>query len=220
MKQVIVGFATEGKTDERFLRGVIQRSFEEVAFECTGPLEILPVQHIAHKGGVFSAVVKKYAEEADRLGVMVLCVHADAEAATDDDTFTNKINPAFSAIENIAGGSVCKNLAAIVPVQMIEAWMLCDKSLLKAEIGTNKSDEDLVLHKDPETYADPKKIIEDAIRIARQDLTKRRRRNLTISELYLPIGQKVALMELEKLPSYRKFKEEIRQAFRKLNYLH
>jgi len=97
--------------------------------------------------------------------------------------------------------------------------MLCDKNLLKAEIGTNQSNIELGLHKNPETYPDSKEIIEHAIRIARQGITRRRRRRLTISELYLPIGQKTALQALERLPSYLKFKEEIRQAFRKLNYL-
>jgi len=33
-KQVIIGFTTEGKTDVQFLESVIQRSFEDVAFEC------------------------------------------------------------------------------------------------------------------------------------------------------------------------------------------
>ena len=50
-------------------------------------------------------------------------------------------------------------------------------------------------------------------------MPKRRRKSLKIAELYSPIGQKVALNELEKLESYQKFKKAIRSAFRKLNYL-
>lgn len=219
MNQVIVGFATEGKTDERFLRGVIQRSFEDVAFECRGQVEILPVQYIERRDGDFIDVVKSYAEEADKSGVMVLCIHADADAPTDAQTFEHKIAPAFAAVQNIIDRAVCKNLAAVVPVQMMEAWMLGDKEVLKAELGTNKSNKELGLNKKPETYPDPKQTIVDAIRIARAGITKRRRRDLSISELYLSIGQKTALQELEKLSSYRKFKEEIRRAFRKLNYL-
>ena len=219
MKQVIIGFATEGPTDERFLRSVIQRSFEEVAFECRGQVEILPVQHIEHKLGNFIEVVKNYAEEADKLGVMVLCVHADADGPTDVRTFNDKIAPAFAAVENTIDTSVCRNLAAVVPVQMMEAWMLCDKNLLKAEIGTDQNNAELGLHKNPETYANPKQVIENAIRVASQGFTRRRRHRLSISELYLPIGQKTALQKLERLPSYRKFKEGIRQAFRRLNYL-
>lgn len=51
-------------------------------------------------------------------------------------------------------------------------------------------------------------------------MPKRRRKGLKIGELYSPIGQQLALEALEKLESYQKFKEAIRSAFRKLNYLH
>ncbi|MDO9111380.1 MAG: hypothetical protein Q7U40_12035, partial [Desulfatirhabdiaceae bacterium] len=61
--------------------------------------------------------------------------------------------------------------------------------------------------------------IENAIRIGRHNLPKRRRHKLTIAELYAPIGQKIILNSLEKLPSYQKFKEAVRGAFINLNYL-
>jgi len=77
-RQVSIGFTTEGPTDFRFLESVIQRSFEDVAFECSGQVEVLPVQYIEKQNGNFVDVVKNYAQEAERLGVMVLCVHADA----------------------------------------------------------------------------------------------------------------------------------------------
>ena len=165
-------------------------------------------------------MVEKCARQAEKNGIMVLCVHTDADSKTDENTFDNKINPAFTAIGDLSYRSLCNNLVAIVPVQMTEAWMLADRKLLKEEVGTSKSDMELGIDKEPEDYSNPKHIIENAIRKARQDLTRRRRRNLTISELYSPIGQKVALKSLEKLPSFQKFKKAVRGAFVKLNYLH
>lgn len=218
-KQVIIGFTIEGRTDIRFLASVIQRTFENVAFECSGQVEVLPVQYIEKQNGNFIEVVKNYARQAEKMGVMVLCVHADADAATDADTFHHKIDPAFTAVNHEHGEDVCKNLVAIVPVQMTEAWMLSDKDLLKAEIGTNKNDVELGIHKVPEAYSDPKGVIKTAIRIARQDLTRRHRRELTIGELYSLIGQKIALNTLETLPSYKKFNKAVRGAFKELNYL-
>jgi len=138
---------------------------------------------------------------------------------TDAKVFNDRINPAFNAVKNLPGEYVCKNLVATVPVQMTEAWILSDKVLLKAEIGTGNSYVELGIHKSPEVYADPKQTIEAAIRIARLDLTRRRRHKLTIAELYLPIGQKVSLNKLENLPSYQKFKEAVRIAFQELGYL-
>ena len=142
-KQIIIGFTTEGTTDVRFLESVIQRSFEDVAFECSGQVEVLPVQYIEKENGDFVEVVKYYAQQAEERGIMVLCVHADADDTTDTNTFNYKINPAFIAVNDMQEEPLCKNLVAIVPVQMTEAWMLSDKELLKAEIGTSKSDEEL-----------------------------------------------------------------------------
>jgi len=42
---------------------------------------------------------------------------------------------------------------------------------------------------------------------------------LTISELYLPIGQALDLEKLEVLSSYQDFKNNIKEAFRKLHLL-
>ncbi len=220
IRQVIIGFTTEGSTDVRFLKSVIQRTFEDVAFECSGQVEVLPVQYIEKQNGNFIEVVKHYAQKAEKLGVMVLCVHADADEPTDAKAFNDKLNPAFDAIKTQQGEDACKNLVATVPVQMTEAWMLSDKDLLKVEIGTTKNDAELGLHRLPELYTNPKEAIESAIRIARQDLTKRRRHKLTIAELYLTIGQKVSLNKLENLHSYQKFKEAVRIAFQELGYLH
>ncbi len=219
VKQIIIGFTTEGATDVRFLESIIQRSFESVAFECNGQIEILPIQHIEKISGNFNDAVKNNAKLAMKIGIMVLCVHCDADDTEDTSTFNNKINPAFDNITKLNDNSICNNLVAVVPVAMTEAWMLSNTNLLKDEIGTNKSDAELGIDKHPEKYSNPKACIENAIRIGRKDLAKHRRRDLTISQLYLPIGQKIALSDLENLLSYRRFKESVRTAFRKLNYL-
>ncbi len=39
-KQLIIALATEGTTDIRFLKSIIQRTFEKLAFECQDPVEI------------------------------------------------------------------------------------------------------------------------------------------------------------------------------------
>ncbi|MFK7908337.1 MAG: hypothetical protein AB8B69_24620, partial [Chitinophagales bacterium] len=72
----------------------------------------------------------------------------------------------------------------------------------------------------PENTADPKTVIIEAIRIAREEMSKKRRRKLTIADLYLPIGQGIDMEKLEQLSSYQKFKENVRIVFRELNLLH
>jgi hypothetical protein len=108
---------------------------------------------------------------------------------------------------------------AIVPVQEIEAWLLADKELLKQEIGTQKNNSDLGISKLPESITKPKETIENAIRIARSDLTQKRRNHLTISDLYLPIGQSVDIQKLEMLPSFVDFKNNVKKAFQLINII-
>lgn len=219
--QLIIGFACEGNTDELFLESIIKRTFEEIACqECQTEIEIFSVQHINKKPGKFIDTVVSYAQKSYESGVSVLCVHSDADNETDEDVFAKKINPAFTAVSSSPQNNICSNLVAIVPVQIIEAWMLADKELLKIEIGSQQSNQELGIHRSPESIADPKSVIEEAIRLARKNLVKRRRDELTIADIYQPIGGKINLEKLAALPSYQKFQEAVRNAFRKLNLLH
>lgn len=219
MRQLIIGMITEGKTDVRFLESIIKRTFESVAFECTGDIEILDIQKIqvtksTFKDEVMEAAIKGW----ENYGISTLCVHTDADDVSDGAVFQNKISPAFEAVKN-SKQDICKVLVPVVPVQMTEAWMLADTVLFKEEIGTEKSNNELGIHLPPEHITNPKQTIKDAIRIALAHLPSRRRR-LKISELYLPIGQKINLQQLGNIPSYAKFKSEVRAALRDLNLLY
>ncbi len=221
MSQIIIGYTTEGPTDDRFLSSVILRTFVEVGFECRQEVEVMePIIYIEKsKGDSFFQQIVGSSNEAFSKGVMAFCVHVDADSESDMIVVNTRINPLLSEIK-FSNEYLCKNIVPIIPVRMTESWMLADKKLLKEEIGTEMSDDELGINRAPENVADPKELISEAIRIARLAIVKRRRRDLTISELYQPIGQKISLDMLEKLSSYSKFKEAVRDAYRNLNYLH
>lgn len=217
--QVMLGLLYEGTTDALFLKSLVRRTFENVACECWGDVEILEPVDLKTKTKQFVQEVLKAAEIGlQEHGITVLCVHADADSETDETAYKHKIEPAKKALQE-STEVLCANLVPIVPVQMQEAWLLADLTELKRQIGTNKSDAELGLDKRPETIADPKQAITDAIRIAREGLTKRRREDLKIGELYQPLGQSMSLSSLQKLPSYRKFEAHVRDAFRELKLL-
>jgi hypothetical protein len=220
MSQIIIGYTVEGTTDIRFLSSIIERTFIDVAGECSRQIEVVtPITYIEKgKGNQFSDQILKCSKEAFEKGVMAFCVHVDADEDNDEDVFHTRIRPAISAI-NGCTENVCGNLVPIIPVQMTESWMLADKQLLKEEIGTDMTDSQLGINRAPESIANPKDVINEAIRLAREPLAKRRRKNLTIAELYQPIGQKIPLEILERLLSYMKFKEAVRSAYQHLNYL-
>ncbi len=213
---VLAGFFAEGNTDHRFLGTVIRRVFENVALEFNDPVEILDVVRLDSSAGGF---VEQAVDVARRglfdYGISVLCIHTDADQETNAVAMANKINPALQVIAS--ADDVCKIIVPVIPVHMMEAWMLADTELLKKQIGSPKTDQQLGLHRHPETIANPKAVIEEAIRIAREDMPKRRRTELKRNDLYQPIGSAISLDKLAYLPSYQVFCENARQAFRALN---
>ena len=219
-RPLIIGLMTEGSTDIRFLSSIVARTFEELIISESDELpDIYPIEVINSISGTFNESVIHAATTAEESGIMILCIHADADARTDKGCFDNKINPAFQEVYNIRD-SICKNLVPVIPIQMTEAWMLADINLLKEELMTDKSNETLQLSRQPESIANPKDVIKTAINIAQEEIPKRRKQyEITIADLYLPIGQKIILSKLKVLPSYRKFVDFSRQALVSLRYL-
>mgnify|MGYP006267321533 CR=1 FL=1 len=216
---IFAGLFTEGKTDDRFLEPVVQRALRELAFECKGETEIeVRVISIDKSGLSFAEQVVKAAEKGyEDFGIMLLCVHTDADDRTDETIQRTKIEPAREALTEAETDVV---LAALVPVPMTEAWMLADKELLKIQLGTHQSNRALNIDKAPEQTRNPKAVIEEAIRRAESERSKgRRRHQLDISELYQIMGQAMPAAKLDTLAAYRKFKDELRQALKQLNFL-
>ena len=218
--QIFIGLATEGTTDIRFFESIVRRTFQEIALrECRPDIDI-DIRRLNTKktGRSFIEYVKQASYDGVKdFGMMVLAIHADADRETYDGRRRYNIDPAQEELDK-QGDDYCKILTPVIPVRMMEAWMLADKELLKSEIGTTKSDNDLKINRDPETIADPKAVIEEAIRIAQSDLPKRRQR-LTISDLYAIIGDKISINKLLSLDSYQKFQDEVRATYRTLNYM-
>lgn len=211
--QIIIGLMTEGPTDQRFLKNIIERTFQEIAFDCKKAVEIVDVIAITKSKGKFVEQVLVAAKEAIENGATIICVQADADGKSLDSTYQYKISPAITALDTQDSNFYCKNLVPIVPIQEIEAWMLADTVLLRKEIGaTKQSDTDLGIHRKAESVANPKEVIENAIRVVGK-------KGLSISELYSSIGQSIELRELEKLRSYQDFQENVRKAFRDLGLL-
>ena len=221
VKQLYIGIITEGPTDVRFLKSVIERTFQDIAFnECVPDIEIQTFVIQTSKIGLeFCEHIKQASLDGVNLyGIMTLAVHTDADKHTYEERKSNKIVPALAILENL-DDNYCKILTPVIPVRMTEAWMLADKELLKKHIGTTENDRTLGIERDPEAISDPKVAIENAIRIAMAYLPKRRHK-ITLSELYEIMGDAIGLEQLMSLSSYRKFTDEVRNTYRILGYMH
>jgi len=212
---IVIGLFTEGSTDIRFLESVVKRTFEEIAFHCKGEIDIdiCPVK-INKTGLTFIEQIEQVSGIGCReLGTTIMCIHADADDSTDMNTFNNKIIPAQVHLNTLNENDHCKIMAPIVPIYMTESWMLADTPLLKRHLGTTLPDNELNIHKHPETIVNPKRVIEDAIRISREHIGKRHRKDLQIKDLYLPLGQQIELSKLQCLRSYQKFRDSAVKSF-------
>ena len=219
IKQLIIGLACEGTTDQRFLTSIVKRTFEEVILQHSTNVEILDIQYITSQEKafveyVYEASIKGTAD----FGILILCLHADADASTDTDTFKNKINPAIENLKNKKRIDLCKIVTPIVPIKMIEAWMIADEQCFLDEVGSTSTLANLGISKNPELISDPKTIINAAIKKVFENKPKRRSRP-KITELYLPIGQKCDLSKLENLSSYIKFKTAVKKSLEEIKYI-
>src|SRR5690606_34437672 len=132
-----IGLTTEGTTDVRFLKNIIWKTFQAVAFECSGEIEVYEPEYISNFEGDFASAILKISQ--DHSYFHVICIHRDSDNATIDNVMEHLIEPTIEKVEEFSGAN-CKNIVPVIPVQMSEAWMLADKELLKRKIGTLLSD--------------------------------------------------------------------------------
>ena len=207
-----IALNAEGATDYRFLKPIIERTIQDIILNSDKDVELYPIQTIDKKfKDTYVEDIVAVAKDAYKSGIKCLILHCDADSRSSNTTVTCKIEPAIDAINNGSETNILRNkIIPLIPVAMTEAWMLADKELFKSEINAENIDNEILnLTKKAENFSDPKDIIIKAIAVAQKDCT-RRHRNLTISELYIPLGQKIPLDKLKLLTSYQKFYSEIK----------
>lgn len=221
MYQLFVGLIAEGNTDVRFLKSVIYNSIQDISGDCDSEIDIFDIRQI--KAGGESFVQKML--EASRLassvyGISVLCIHTDSDAPTIQPVMENKFFPFLAELEKMDEVEYCKHIVPTIPIQEIESWMLADRELLKQLINAvGFRDVDLGIEKAPESYADPKSVIENAISIAMSHQPKKRRDSITISDLYETLGYRLSLEKLRAIPSFNHFEAGVRKCFRELGLM-
>lgn len=220
-RQLFIGLAVEGNTDRRFLRSVVLRSFKRILFEeCDQDVDIEVFDLSTPKTGrSFREFVADASKDGvQRYGILVLAVHADSDRETLRQRMEDKFIPAQNYLDEMPEDTYCRIMTPVIPIKMIEAWMLADTGLLREEIGTEMTDAELGFARNPETIADPKQVIQDAIRTALSVLPKKRRQ-LSINDLYEILGDEIPLVSLDRLPSFQAFTQAARESLIQLHYI-
>jgi Domain of unknown function (DUF4276) len=176
-KSLVLALFAEGASDNRFLPPIILRTAEELIAkygqDTVDVLEpvIVPKPRDEHRHDCILAAAR-YA-----CGYHALVVHSDADDRTSERAKAQRIQPGFDLVSSTEE-MVCKHLIPIIPVQMVEAWMLADDIALREIIGTEMSPQNLGLPSRPalvEIDANPKETLNGVIRRATSNYPARRR---------------------------------------------
>ena len=209
MNSLVLALYAEGRTDERFLPVVIQRTLEQILAQRSRQVVDVPDPIV-----VDGSIDREYSGRAERIleaarcahGYHALIVHADADHPTPERAMEERIRPGFDLVRQSAE-AVCRQLVPIVPVQMTEAWMLIDSRALREVIGTALDAHSLGLPQHArrvESDPDPKHTLNQVIQIALANRPRRHRR-FDIGALYEPLARQISLAQLQAVPSYSRF---------------
>ena len=218
--QLYIGLVAEGSTDIRFMAPILLKTFHELAINCRTEIQIEDVVEFSKPHGLgFTDQMRVVSENAINRGISVLCIHADADSPTAENTINSKFTPFLEAVSLKPDLNFRPEFVPVIPVQMTEAWMLADPVALSEITGlpeaTFRTD---ALSGSPERHANPKRILEEVLREAFGN--KRRKSNLAkLSSYYQIAGQKTSLPMLRRLSSFNAFEQQATLALQRLGLM-
>ncbi len=205
---LILALFVEEATDERFLPIIVRRTAEAL-LAARGRISVAVLDPLAINHGIkrrFNAQEERIVEAARiARGYHALLIHADADDATRDRALNERFLLGFERVKALNEG-VCDVLVPVIPICMVEAWMLADPDALRVVVGTKIDAQELGLPltaRDIESDRHPKVTLERAVSSAFADRPRRqRRRRVHVSEIIEPLAQRIRLERLDALSAY------------------
>lgn len=147
----------------------------------------------------------------------LLFVHRDAERAP----YALRKREILEAAREAAGQlSVTPPVVCVVPVRMLEAWLLWDESAIRRAAGNPRGSESLGLPElgDLERLPGPKTLLHDALRQA-SGLSSRRRRRIRVAAWVHRIPEYIDdFSPLRALPAFRALETEVGSVIAKMGW--
>ena len=222
MTTLVLALYAEGRTDERFLPIVIQRTAEQLLVQ-RGRITVDVLEPI-----VLNDIKDRASTQAERIleaarlssGYHILIIHADADHSTPERALNERIQPGVKLVQQ-SKEPVCSRLVPIIPVRMTEAWLLADPEALRVVIGTDLEIQSLGLPErahQVESILDPKQALREAIQRALAHRPRRRRR-IDLGTVYEPLARQISLKRLDAVPAYQLFVTYMTETLIGLNLL-
>jgi hypothetical protein len=216
-QQLQMALYAEGRTDERFLPILIQRTANQILLrQAKVPVEVLDPICLDAEPDVGDRAKRILSVARKAYGYHCLIVHADADAPTSDDALNYRYAPGKCLVEK-SKDDVCDNLLPIIPIRMMEAWIMADFNAFRDAVGTDLSSDELGFPNSPhqvEAIRDPKFELGMALN---KIFSKRRHRKRThLGQYYEPVARRIRLEALERVPAFRQFTQDLGNVIRQL----
>ena len=140
----------------------------------------------------------------------LLIVHRDAETSPPQQ----RLEEIHQALQASCSGRLLNSCVALVPVRMMEAWLLISENAIRQAVGrpTGRENPDFPKLNRLERLPDPKQRLQELLTTAAEG-TARRRRRLELSRLVHTVAERIEdFSPLEMLSSYRSFKDQLNGA--------
>jgi hypothetical protein len=202
----------EGNSDRHFLPILIRRTVEAIlATRARYAIEVNEVAIINDDMRRKTSHIERILEAARcSEGYYALIVHRDADAPTQARARERYFDPGHKHVQQCSD-PVCRTLIPIIPVRMIEAWMLTDPEALCAATETNVNAADLSLPAAPH-QVEADKTAKTTLRLAVQkalEHQRRGRRTMSPEDLYPELAARIRLERLRLVPSYSQFDQDM-----------
>jgi|GEM_PF-524123 len=214
-----LGFYGEGNTDDRFLPPIVERTARRI-LNARGRYEVDVMESFlvsrTATADCSSGEERILQAARETMGYDALIIHLDADAPDLDRTLTQRFAPGARTVMGTKE-RVCRRLIPLIPVRMSEAWMIADWETLTKRLNPDlKWDElralkEIDLPNKPhevESNLDPKQTLRQIIDYS-QARRRRAGRNVDMRAIQSELGRLIRLEELEKVPAYRRFVDEM-----------
>ncbi|MDQ2888033.1 MAG: DUF4276 family protein [Chloroflexota bacterium] len=231
--RLVLALYAEGPTDKAFLGNVIPRTaVHMLAKSGQQAIDVLGIdakKDISIKDGsqrILNAARQlalehdnQYDEESATYPILI--VHCDADAPNNKEALKNRYHPGYQLVQQ-SGELICKSMIPVIPVRMIESWMLAaDHEVLQNVLLTDIKAQELGLMskvKLVESEPKPKEKLDQIIQKARGSRS-RRRYQVRREDLYEPLGRRISLERLNEVPSYKQFVDDFTEALKALRLI-
>jgi hypothetical protein len=219
MRQLVIALYVEGPTDERFLPPLVRRTAEDLlAGRGIDILDPVIIDDEIHALSTLEEQIVRAAQKAK--GFYLLIVHQDADAPTRDQALDERIDPSLRNI--VQHPEDCQqHIVPLIPVRMIESWMLVDSEAFCAVLPGCHAPENLGFPNSPnqvESIPEPKTFLHHSIERGLAHRPRRQRQRFSFSRVQSRLGESIRLSTLQRVPSYQIFREEFSDVLRELHF--